>query len=321
MAVYTHVSAEDAAGFISLYDVGELMSFKGIAEGVENSNYLIETTRGKYFLTLYESRVDPKQLPFFHDLLGHLKRAGCLVPAFIDDRNGKWLQQLCGRPACLIEFLSGVSLSEPNAAQASAVGKALGELHLALRDFDGQRANSMGLSSWRILQGKCGDAALDDIHGGLAQRIDEELTLLEAEWPAHLPQSVIHADLFPDNVLMLGDKLSGLIDFYFACSEIRAFDIAVTHAAWSFSADGAQYMPQIGTALIAGYTETHGLDAQTQDALPLLFRGACMRFLMTRCYDWINTPADALVTRKDPLAFLRRLDFYADPANMATILG
>jgi len=321
VAVYTQVSAEDAASFLAKYDAGELISFKGIAEGVENSNYLVETTKSKYFLTLYESRVDPAQLPFFHDLLGHLKQAGCLVPAFIHDREDNWLQQLCGRPACLIEFLSGVSPSEPGAAQANAIGTALGELHLALRDFDGHRPNSMGLAEWRRLANECGDAALDDIAPGLAARIDEELSLLERDWPVHLPHSVIHGDLFPDNVLMLGNTLSGLIDFYFACTEIRSFDIAVTHAAWSFSSDGAHYLPQIGTAILDGYRQTHGIDAETLSALPLLFRGACLRFLLSRCYDWVNTPAGALVTPKNPTAFLYRLDFYANPANKDIILG
>ncbi len=321
MAVYTLVGAEDAAAFLEKYEVGSLRSFKGIAEGVENSNYLLETDKGHFFLTLYESRVDPDDLPFFHDLLGHLKSAECKVPAFIADREGNWLQQLCGRPACLIEFLSGVSVSQPNPQQARAVGQALGEFHLAVAAFDGQRPNSLGVSQWRALADKCGRSALEGIQTELADRVYKELDLLEKNWPDHLPLSVIHGDLFPDNVLMLGDKLSGLIDFYFACSEIRAFDIAVTHAAWSFSSDGTRYLPQIGTALFGGYDAIHGIDDETKDALPWLFRGACLRFLLTRCYDWINTPADAMVTRKDPLAFLLRLDFYSDPANVELITG
>lgn len=320
MAVYTHVSAEDAAAFLNKYDAGELRAFKGIAEGVENSNYLIQTTKGKFFLTLYENRVDPAQLPFFHELLGHLKQAGLPVPAFIDDRQGNWLQTLCGRPACLIEFLEGVSVSEPNERQAAAVGSALGNLHNALSDFGGERANSLGLAQWRELAEKCGTDQLNEIDSGLAQRIDNELNYLENNWPEHLPSSVIHGDLFPDNVLMIGDQLSGLIDFYFACREIRAFDVAVTHAAWSFSSDGTQFMPHIGTAMLNLYDRTCPIDTPTREALPCLFRGACLRFLLTRCYDWINTPANALVTRKDPIAFLRRLDFYADPENRNTLL-
>lgn len=321
MAVYTHVGAEEVSVFLAKYDVGKLLSFKGIAEGIENSNYLVETDQGHYFLTLYENRVDPGDLPFFHDLLEHLKAAGCRVPAFISDSNGEWLQQLCGRPACLIEFLSGVSVSKPNANQAMAVGRSLGDLHRAVADFSKIRPNSLGISAWRALAEKCGANDLNGIDVGLFDRISAELDILDKEWPVHLPQSVIHADLFPDNVLMLGDEVSGLIDFYFACTEIRAYDIAVTHAAWSFSADGKVYLPQIGTALIDGYSASHGIDDSTLDALPWLLRGACLRFLLTRCYDWINTPAGALVTKKDPLAFLRRLDFYANPANAKAITG
>ncbi len=321
MAVYTQVGAEDAAAFLARYDVGELRAIKGIAEGIENSNYLIETTEKKFFLTLYENRVDPADLPFFHDLLDHLKASGCLVPAFIADRKGKWLQQLCGRPACLIEFLTGVSVSHPTPEQAHAVGKSLGEMHIALTGFEGQRPNDLGISQWRSLAEKCTEQSLNSISEGLAARTYEELEFLEDSWPQHLPRSVIHADLFPDNVLMVGETLTGLIDFYFACTDIRAFDLAVTHAAWSFSEDGSEYLPQIGTAIIRGYDESHGIDADARDALSILFRGACIRFLLTRCYDWINTPADAMVTRKDPLAFLRRLDFYADPANIAQTTG
>ncbi|MEE9433417.1 MAG: homoserine kinase [Sphingorhabdus sp.] len=321
MAVYTHVEAEDASEFLSKYDVGKLRNFKAIAEGVENSNYLVETTKGRYFLTLYENRVDPADLPFFHDLLDHLKRSGCKVPAFIADRSGAWLQQLCGRPACLIEFLPGVSVSRPTSAQSHAVGRALGELHLALRNFSGSRENSLGLAGWEQLATKCGNDALEGISAGLSSRIADEFALLKANWPNHLPRSIIHGDLFPDNVLMIGDQPPSLIDFYFACNEIRAYDIAVTHAAWSFSSDGSEYLPHIGTALLDGYGATHGLNDDHYTALPWLLRGASLRFLLTRCYDWINTPADALVKRKDPLAFLRRLDFYADSANIENVTG
>lgn len=322
MAVYTHVPAEDIDAFLIRYDAGRLVSAKGIAEGVENSNYLLETTGAdgkghRYILTLYEKRVDEADLPFFMDLLDHLGARGCLVPRFIADREGKRLQQLSGRPACLIEFLTGISVTEPTPGQARAAGVALGELHEAAQGFAGERRNALDIAGWHGLAARCGDD-FDRIAPGLAARVADELAFLDIHWPADLPRSVIHADLFPDNVLMLGEEVTGLIDFYFSCTDIRAYDLAVTHSAWCFSNDGATWYGARGAAIGAGYGEAHGLSEAERTAFPILCRGAALRFLLTRAFDWINTPADALVTRKDPLAYLRRLDFYAkaDPAEL-----
>ncbi|MBN8830193.1 MAG: homoserine kinase [Sphingomonadales bacterium] len=314
MAVYTQVPAEALAAFLERYDVGTLLAAKGIAEGVENSNYLVDTTGAdgkgaRFILTLYEKRVDVADLPFFFALLDHLGERGCLVPRFIHDREGQTLQTLCGRPACLIEFLSGVSVTQPTPAQARSTGAALGQLHRAAEDFAGTRPNALGLEGWHRLADACGDG-FDQIAPGLGARVREELAFLDAHWPAQLDHCVIHADLFPDNVLMRGDEVGGLIDFYFSCTDIRAYDVAITHGAWCFSPDGAEFHADVAAGLMAGYVEAHGLTAAEYAALPILARGAALRFLLTRAYDWINTPPTALVTRKDPLAYLRRLEAY-----------
>ncbi len=321
MAVYTQVSAEAASELLEKYDVGELITLKGIAEGVENSNYFLETSQSRYILTLYEKRVDPADLPYFFAMLDHLHAAGCMVPRFILDNNGNWLQNVAGRPACLIEFLSGVSVSTPTDAQAFAAGAALGEMHHALQDFKSERPNSLGVSAFRPLADKCGDGPLNMIAAGLALRIREECDFVEQNWPGQLPLSSIHADLFPDNILLTGDTVSGLIDFYFACTELRAYDLAVTHAAWSFSADGSSYDDNIGRAILDGYQSKFGIDEPTKQAFLILARAACLRFLLTRCYDWINTPDSAIVTRKDPLEFLRRLNFYAKQSDAYSLIG
>ncbi|MFM2410158.1 MAG: hypothetical protein RL481_986 [Pseudomonadota bacterium] len=310
MAVYTQVSAEAASALLSRYDVGKLTALKGIAEGVENSNYLVETDQSRFILTLYENRVDPEDLPWFHGLLAHLHAKGCLVPRFIEDRHGQWLQDVAGRKACLIEFLSGVSVSEPDAALATEVGSALGHMHLALANFDSDRANPLGQPQWRPLFEKCDELATEALHPGLTNIIAAECAFLDEQWPQNLPQSAIHADLFPDNVLILDNKVTGLIDFYFACTDARAYDLAVTHCAWSFDRDD-RYRADVGKELIAGYADHIMLTEAERTALPILARGACLRFLLTRLYDWINTPAGALVSRKDPLAYLRRLDHYS----------
>jgi homoserine kinase type II len=325
MAVYTSVPAEALSAFLKGYDCGTLVSAKGIAEGVENSNYMVETAGAdgaahRYILTLYEKRVDPADLPFFIDLLDHLGDKGCQVPRFITDRSGARLQELCGRPACLIEFLTGVSVTEPTEAQSYAAGRAMGEMHRAVEDFTGTRPNSLGLEGWAPLARACGDAGLDSIKPGLAGQIAQELAYLEANWPHALTHSVIHADLFPDNVLMLGDEVTGLIDFYFSCTDIRAYDLAVMHGAWCFDAGGMGYHPERGAALARGYQDVLPLTEAERAAFPILCQGAAMRFLLTRAYDWLNTPADAMVTRKDPLAYLRRLEFYAK-ATPEQLLG
>jgi homoserine kinase type II len=310
VAVYTHISAEDMAMIVEGYGVGSLISAKGIAEGVENSNYMVDTTGGRFILTVYEKRVEAEDLPFFMGLLDHLASNGCPVPRTMHLANGGSIAQWQGKNIALIEYLPGVSVSRPNAKKAHAVGYALGKLHHAASDFALTRKNTLGPDGWLALAERCG-AHLEDIQAGLKDRVSQECRFIQAHWPHDLPKSIIHADLFPDNVLMKGDAVGGIIDFYFACNDIRAWDLAVTHVAWSFSAGGETYLPSIGDALIAGYEASFGLSLEERGTFNILARGACLRFLLTRSWDWINTPADALVKRHDPLAMLSRLEHYA----------
>lgn len=319
MAVYTQVSSEEMADFLARYDVGELVSAKGIAEGVENSNFLVDTDEGRFILTLYEKRVDAGDLPFFMALLDHLADRGLPVPRALRDRQGIQIQIVASRPACLIEFLPGVSVTHPSPTQARATGEALGAMHLALADFTMERPNVLGPEGWAALAARCGND-LDRIKPNLRGRIEAELAVIDQHWPRDLPRSVIHADLFPDNVLTHHDDVTGIIDFYFACSEVRAWDLAVTHAAWCFENDGTGYDSARAAALIEGYESRLPLSSEERAAFSILARGAALRFTLTRAWDWLNTPAGALVTRKDPLAFLRRLEFYAE-ADPALLLG
>jgi homoserine kinase type II len=320
MAVYTNIGAERMAQIVTAFDVGALVSAKGIAEGVSNSNWLIETEGNgggptRFILTMYESRVDTDDLPFFLNLLDHLAEHGCPVPRTIHDRDNRPFHFCDGKALALIEFLPGVSVSEPTPAQARAVGAALAQVHLAGTSYGAERANGMDLPAWQRLIGGCGEDGLASIHPELGRIVADELRFLESNWPAGLSRGVIHADLFPDNVLMRGNEVAGLIDFYFACNDITAYDVAVTHAAWCFSGDGARFDPALSSALLQGYETVRPIAPEERAALPILARGAAIRFLATRAYDWLHTPQDALVTRKDPLAFARRLAFYADPGN------
>lgn len=325
MAVYTQLGAEQLAALIAEFDVGELVMAKGIAEGVSNSNWLIETTGkdgagARFILTMYEFRIELDDLPFFLSLLDHLAAKGCPVPRTIHDRSGALYRMIGDKAVALIEYLPGVSLSEPTAGQARAVGRALAQMHLAGADFPGTRANAMGLEESHRLAEACGHDGMASIDPELAAQVTREVPLLEAAWPGHLPRSVIHADLFPDNVLMLGEQVTGLIDFYFACTDLIAYDVAVTHAAWCFDNAGRRFDPAISAALLEGYDAVRPLNDEERAALPVLARAASLRFTMSRAFDWLNTPADALVVRKDPMAFARRLQFYADPAN-AQVFG
>jgi len=311
VAVYTHLSAEELGDLISHYDVGELVSAKGIAEGVSNSNWLIETTRDRYILTMYESRTELSDLPFFLGLLDMLAGKGCPVPATIHDREGASYRMIGDKAVALIEFLPGVSIDRPDTGQARSVGKALAEMHIAAASYE-RRFNTMGLAAWQQLTDDCGSEALATIDPSLPDIMYDALSDFAGSWPGGLPYGVIHADLFPDNVLMLGDEVSGLIDFYFACTDFFAYDLAVTHAAWCFEDEGRSFRPDISSALIEGYESVRPMSDAEHEELPVLARGAAMRFISTRAYDWLHTPADALVTRKDPMDFVRRLQFYEE---------
>lgn len=314
MAVYTQLTADELAALIACYDVGELVSAKGIAEGVSNSNWLVDT-RGRdgagarYILTMYERRIDLADLPFFLDLLDHLAANGCPVPRTIHDRAGASFRMVGEKAVALIEFLPGISLDRPSPAQARAVGRVLAQMHEAAARFPRHRTNDLGIATSARVLADCGADALAGIDADLP-RVIGAAAELAGRWPAGLPQSVIHSDLFPDNVLMLGDSVSALIDFYFACNDAMAYDLAVTHAAWAFDGTGRHYAPEVGAALIEGYESVRVLDPAERAAMPVLAQGACLRFISSRAQDWLDTPADALVARKDPMAFVRRLDFY-----------
>jgi homoserine kinase type II len=308
MAVYTDVAADELADFLKGYDIGDLLSYKGIAEGVENSNFLLHTTAGSFFLTLYEKRVAKSDLPFFLGLMAHLASHGIVCPQPVKMRNGETLAALAGRPAAIIDFLEGVWPRKPNAAQCAAVGQALAKLHLAGHDFTMTRANALSVSGWRPLFDAAASRA-DTVQPGLRALLGAELDHLEKHWPKHLPNGVIHADLFPDNVLFLGERLSGLIDFYFACNDILAYDVAICLNAWCFEPDHSFNVTK-ARAFLNAYGRERKLSDAEEAALPLLARGSALRFLLTRLVDWLNVPPGALVKPKDPLEYARKLRFH-----------
>jgi homoserine kinase type II len=313
MAVYTDVTDEELQQFLAGYGIGSLLSYKGIAEGVENSNFLLHTSDGFFILTLYEKRVAAGDLPFFLNLIEHLAARGLTCPQPVRNRSGEALGRLANRPAAIVTFLDGMWIRRPSAAHCAAVGHALAKLHLAGADFAMTRHNGLSVQGWRPLFETAGVRA-DKVQQGLHQAIAGELAALERDWPKNLPQGVIHADLFPDNVFFLGDRLSGLIDFYFACTDALAYDVAVCLNAWCFEPDHAYNMTK-GRALLNGYMRVRKLTPPEIAALPMLCRGAALRFLLTRLVDWLEVPPGALVKPKDPLEYYRKLRFHQANAS------
>lgn len=308
MAVYTEVTDEELQRFVSSYNLGDVVSCKGIAEGVENTNYLVATTAGTFILTLYEKRVAPSDLPYFLGLMEHLAGRGVSCPVPVRDQAGQNLSQLAGRDAALVTFLDGVWVRRPKTEHCAEVGHALARLHLAGEGYSLERRNALGIADWRPLFERFSDRA-EDVAEGLTSLIADELSVLDVSWPQSLPRGVIHADLFPDNVFFLGSRLTGLIDFYFACNDAFAYDIAVCLNAWCFEADYSFNITK-GRALLKAYDAVRPLAAAEKAAMPMLARGAALRFLLTRSFDLLNRPADALVIPHNPIDYVRRLRFH-----------
>ncbi len=314
MAVYTDVADDELRAFVALYDIGEVLSCKGIAEGVENSNFLVTTETGNFILTLYERRVAREDLPFFIALMEHLAQSGVACPTPLHGRDGVALRELCGRPAAMVTFLAGMWPRRIQPFHCAGVGRALAALHGAGASFGMKRANDLAAAGWRRLFEACA-ARAGEVQPGLVRELGDELCLLERDWPRDLPTGVIHADLFPDNVFFRDRDVSGLIDFYFACTDFLAYDVAVCLNAWCFETDGSLNVTK-ARLLLDGYRQARPLSAAELAALPLLARGSALRFLLTRLFDWLNQPAGALVRPKDPLEFLRRLRFHRTVATV-----
>lgn len=308
MAVYTEISDTELVEYLKQYNIGELHSLKGIAEGVENSNYLLSTDAGMHILTLYEKRVNIDDLPFFLGLMEHLSKNGLECPQPIALKSGEQLSTLAGRPSAIISYLDGNSVRRPSTSHCLQLGEAMAQMHLAGEGFDIKRPNALTVENWRPLYDMSGKGS-DTVANGLSKLIEDELTYLEAAWPKGLKTGVIHADLFPDNVFFLKDKLSGIIDFYFACNDVLAYDIAICINAWCFEADHSFNVTK-AQAMLKGYNSVRKMSEEEYKALPVLCRGSALRFLLTRLYDWLNVPEGALVTPKNPAEYIAKLKFH-----------
>lgn len=308
MAVYTRVPEDELRAFLAGYDIGRVLRTAGITEGVENTNYLVEAESGRYVLTLYEKRVDPADLPFFLGLMEHLAGRGIPCPLPVHDRAGRVIRELAGRPAALVTFLEGSSPRRIAPGHCLELGRGLARLHLAGADFPLRRENALSVAAWRSLL-EPHLARADELEAGLSAELARELDELEREWPHDLPGGVIHADLFPDNALFTDGRLSGIIDFYFACNDLFAYDLAICLNAWCFERE-REFNITKARALLRGYREVRPLSRAEVEVLPVLARGAAIRFLATRLQDWFGRVEGALVRPKDPMEYVRKLRFH-----------
>lgn len=302
MAVYTQLKKQDVEEFLARYDHGALVGFSPIEEGIENTNYMVETTNSKFILTIYEKRVDTSELPFFLSLTDHLRNKGINCPVTLPSRDGAQIQDFMGKKACLISFLIGKGVTKIEDYHMAELGGKVARMHLAVQDFRQNRKNDFGLAKWSKLLEATAPRA-DELQKGLAKFIADEIYFLAANWPFNLPAGVIHADIFPDNVFFIGEKISGVIDFYFACSDYFAYDVAICFNAWGIETDTRRQK-----LFLEGYEAVRPLKAEEKAAMPVLLRGAATRFLLTRLYDWFNTPEGAVVKKKDPLEYLKKLE-------------
>lgn len=308
MAVYTHISETDLREHLTRFDLGELLSFDGISEGVENTNYRLETTRGRYILTLFEKRIERDELPFYITFMEFIRENGVPAPYAAEAKTGEKITDFNGKPSVITPFLEGVWSRNPTAVQCEALGNTLGRMHLAGRKFPLKRKNSLSLPAWKNLILASADRA-DTIEPGLAALLEGELQYLEKNWPKYLPKGAIHGDLFPDNIFFLGNDISGVIDFYFACYETLAYDLMLTLNAWCFDKQGG-FSKDKAAALLHAYQAVRPLSKGETKALPFFGAAAALRIVSTRLYDWLNPVEGALVRPLDPLEHVRILKFH-----------
>ncbi len=318
MAVYTEIDSDSLAEFAAQYPLSQIDEFKGITAGVQNSNFLLTTADAKYILTIYESSangVAAADLPFFLNLMLHLSAQGLSCPVPLARKDGGLISTIKNKPAALVSFLEGRSVKTPRPEHCRALGAAMAQMHLAGDGFELTRPNNHGLGNWQALFERCHSRA-DEVSPDLTRAMARELTRLKENWPGSLPTGIIHADLFPDNVFFMQGDMSGLIDFYFACNDFYAYDLAIALNAWCFEAD-ATFNVTKARALLSGYQNMRPLAPEEIDAVPILGAGAAMRFLTTRLFDWLNQVDGAQVEPKNPNDFLRRLRFHRSATRPA----
>ena len=311
MAVYTKLSEHKLKDFFSKYNLGKLLNYKEIKEGIENTNYFIQTEKNKFILTLYEKRVDEKDLPFFMSLMKNLHDKNFPSPKPIININGNYISEISNKKAAVVSFLDGSSKKNLNPKNCYEVGVNTAKLHLITKNLVAKRKNKLSVLSWRKIYNKVKNDC-SKIHPNLIEIIEKNLEEIEHKWPKNIPSGIIHADLFPDNIFFKNDKLTGIIDFYFACNDFYALEIAVCLNALCFEGknDNLSFNVTKAKKFIDGYSSIRKLSEDEKKSLKILCQGAAIRFLLTRVFDYLNLTEGAIVEIKDPVEYLKRLEFH-----------
>ena len=316
MAVYTKLSENNLKDFFSKYNLGKLLKFKGIQEGIENSNYFVKTDSGKFILTVYEKRVEEKDLPFFMSLMKNIFNKNFPSPEPIINKNGNYITEILGNKAAVVSFLEGASKKNLTPDNCYEVGIYTAKLHMITKNLNIKRTNRLSVNSWRLIYRKI-QKDCSKIYPGLTKIIERNLEVIEDKWPKNIPRGIIHADLFPDNIFFKGNELTGIIDFYFSCYDFYALEIAICLNALCFEGKNENLSFNVTKAkkFIDGYSSIRKLTEEEKESLKILCHGAAMRFLLTRVFDYLNLTEDALVKIKDPVEYLKRLEFHNSVKN------
>tara|TARA_B100000945_G_scaffold57643_1_gene42758 strand:+ start:157 stop:1125 length:969 start_codon:yes stop_codon:yes gene_type:complete len=321
MAIYTKLDHEKISNILLNYKLGKLKKFEGIKEGIENTNYFIETEKGKHILTIYEKRVDEKDLPFFSKLMLELNKKNFICPKPIPNRNNNYISDLEDKKFMIVSYLDGKSKNNLSPSECKIVGKEIARFHEITKNFNFKRDNNLSVKSWRRIFTQVKDKC-NKIHNDLPKLIEANLINIEKEWPKNLPSGIIHADLFNDNIFFKNNKFSGFIDFYFSCNDFYAFEIAICFNALCF--DGLKQNLSFNVTkakkLMEGYNEVRKISKEEKKSIKVLSQGAALRFLLTRVFDYINTVDNAVVKIKDPEEYLKRLEFHKNAKSFEDYL-
>ena len=313
MAVFTKISTNDLNQILDNYKIGKLINYFGIKEGIENTNYFLKTTKGKFILTIFESRVEDKDIPFFVNVMNHLHKNKILCPQPVEDNEKKIIKKFENKFFIIVRFLEGKSLAITNEKHCFMLGKLIGSIHSKSKNFQFNRKNSLSIIKLKNLYNLCNlkinKKDLLNLDSNLLIDIEKCLKLCQKNWPKKLPKGLIHGDIFPDNIFFKDEKISGIIDFYFSCNEILMYEIAIAINAWCFDKNNVFNMLK-AKSLLKGYNIKRKITDAEMDCLPILLKGAALRFLLTRVYDWFFTPNDAFVIKKDPIEYLKKLRFF-----------
>ncbi len=316
MAVYTKLNQKKIEEILSNYSLGKLDSFKGIKDGIENTNYFLSVNKKKFILTIYEKRVKSADLPFFSDLMLSLNKASFKCPAPISNNNNETISNFGGKKLMIVSFLEGKAKKNLSPANCKSIGSEIAKMHKLTKNLKLKRQNDLSINSWRKLFNSVKDKC-ENIHKDLPRLIEENLNDVEKSWPKNLPRGIIHADLFHDNIFFIQEEFSGLIDFYFSCEDFFAFEIAICFNALCFDGlkNNLSFNVTKAKNFIDGYTSVRKLSQEELNNIKVLSQGAALRFLLTRVFDTLNKVEGAIVKIKDPMEYLKRLEFHKNVKN------